>query len=110
MANIVPGSPIALEVMAQTHGLLAGIVCLSPTLAGSLRAAAAAHVVGNMEHEDLNLQKDWILCSISIPRASYFLVIPPEDCRRNTVCPDGSHKKNMKQDGSGQGTTFERMT
>ena len=50
-ANIIPGSPIALEGMPPTDGLLAGIVCLSPTLAGSLRDAAVAHVVGNMEDE-----------------------------------------------------------
>ena len=24
--------------------------------------------------------------------------------------PDGAHKKSMKQEGRGQGTTFERMT
>ena len=38
MANIIPGNPIAFEGM-PTDGLLAGIVCLSPTLAGSLRDA-----------------------------------------------------------------------
>ena len=45
MANIIPGSPIAFEGMT-TDGLLEGIVCLSPALAGSLRDAAVAHVVG----------------------------------------------------------------
>ena len=55
MANIIPGSPIALEGMPPTDGLLAGIVCLSSTLVGSLRNAAVAHVVGNMEDEDLNI-------------------------------------------------------
>ena len=54
MANTIPGSPIALERM-PTDGLLAGIVCLSPTLAGSLRDAVAAHVVGNMGDEGLNI-------------------------------------------------------
>ena len=34
-------------------GLLAGVLCLSPTLAGSLRDADVAHVVGNMEDEGL---------------------------------------------------------
>ena len=48
MANIIPGSLIALEGMPPTDGLLAGIVCLSPTLAGSLRDAGVAHVVGDM--------------------------------------------------------------
>ena len=52
VANIIPGSPIAFEGML-TDGLLAGIVCLSPTLAGSLRDADVAHVVGNMEDEGL---------------------------------------------------------
>ena len=73
MANIIPGSPIAFEGM-PTDGLLAGIVCLSPTLVGSLRDADVAHVVGNMENEG---QRDWILYSISLPRASCFLVVPP---------------------------------
>ena len=108
MANIIPGSPIAFEGM-PTDGLLAGIVCLSPTLAGSLRNADVAHVVGNMEDEGLNIQKDWILYSISLPRASYFLVVPP-DCRGNIVGLDGAEERSMKQEGRGQGTTFERMT
>ena len=51
VANIIPGSPIALEGMPPTDELLAGIVCLSPTLAGSLREAVLAQVVGNMEDE-----------------------------------------------------------
>ena len=55
MANIVPGSPVAHEEMPPTDGLLAGIVCLSPTLAGSLRDAVVAHVVGNMKDEDVNI-------------------------------------------------------
>ena len=54
MANIIPGSPAAFEGM-PTDGLLAGIVCLSPALAGSLRDAGVAHVVGNMEDEGLNI-------------------------------------------------------
>ena len=55
MANIVPGSPIALEGMPPTDGPLAGTVGLSPTLTGSLRGAVDTHVVGNMEDEGLNL-------------------------------------------------------
>ena len=55
MANIIPGSPNALEGMPPTDGLLAGIVCLSPTIAGSLSDAVVAHVVGNMGDEGLNL-------------------------------------------------------
>ena len=55
MANIIPGSPIVLEGIAPTDGLLAGIVCLSPSLAGSLRDAVVAYVVGNMEDEGLNI-------------------------------------------------------
>ena len=69
-----------------------------------------AHVVGNMEDEGLNIQKDWILYSISLPRASYFLAVPPEDCRGNIVGLDGAQEKSMKQKGRGQGTTFERIT
>ena len=55
MANIIPGSPIALERMPPIDGLLAGIVCLSPALAGSLRHVVVAHVVGHMEDEGLNI-------------------------------------------------------
>ena len=55
MANIIPGIPIALEGMPPKDGLLASTVCLSPTLAGSLRGAVDTHVVGNMEDEGLNL-------------------------------------------------------
>ena len=53
VANIIPGSPIAFEGMPTD--LLAGTVCLSSTLAGSLRDADVAHVVGNMDDEDLNI-------------------------------------------------------
>ena len=49
MANIIPGSPTALDRMPPPDGLLAGIVCLSPALVGSLRNAVVAHFVPNME-------------------------------------------------------------
>ena len=54
VANIIPGSPIALEGIPPTGGLLAGTVCLAPALEGSLRDAVVAHV-GNMEDEGLNI-------------------------------------------------------
>ena len=54
VANIIPRSPIAFEGM-PTDGLLAGIVCLSPALVGSLRVAVVTLVVGNMKDEGLNL-------------------------------------------------------
>ena len=54
VANIIPGSPIALEGMPPTDGLLAGIVQPSHTLEGSLRNADVAHI-GNMEDEGLNI-------------------------------------------------------
>ena len=54
-ANIIPGSPVALEGMPPTDGLLTGIVCLSPALAASLKDALVAYVVGNMEDEGLNI-------------------------------------------------------
>ena len=54
MANVIPGSPTAFEGR-PTDGLLAGVVCLSPALVGSLRNAGVAHVVGNMEDEGLNI-------------------------------------------------------
>ena len=55
VANIIPGSPIVLEEMPPTDGLLAGTVCLSPALVGSLKDTVVAHVVGNMEDESLNI-------------------------------------------------------
>ena len=55
VANIIPGSPIALEGILPTDGLLAGIVCLSPAVVGSLRDAVVARVVGNIEDEGLNI-------------------------------------------------------
>ena len=44
------------------------------------------------------------------PRANYFLVVSPEDCRGNLMGLDGAQEKSMKQEGRGQSTTFERMT
>ena len=76
-------------------------MCLSPTLVDSLRDAVAAHVVRNREDEGLNI-RDWILYSISLPRASYFLVVPQEDCKGNTVCPDKAQEKSVKQEGRGR--------
>ena len=75
-----------------------------------MRDAIVASIVGNVENEGLNISWDWIPYSISLPRASYFLVVPPEDCRGNTVGLDGAQEKSMKQEGRGQGTAFERMT
>ena len=83
--------------------------CLSPAPAGSLRGAADTHVVGNMEDEGLNISRDWILYSSSLPRASYFLVILPEYCRGNIVGPDRAQEKSMRQEESMQDITFERM-
>ena len=54
VANIIPGSPVALEGMPPTDRLLAGIVCLSPAVVGSLRDAVIEHVVGNMKDEGPN--------------------------------------------------------
>ena len=54
MPNIIHGSPIAFERM-PTDELLAGTVCLSPALVGSLRNADVVHVVGNMEDEGLTI-------------------------------------------------------
>ena len=54
VANIIPGRPTAFEGMPRDR-LLIGIVCLSPTLAGSLRDVGVVHVVGNMEDEGLNI-------------------------------------------------------
>ena len=46
----------------------------------------------------------------SLPRASDFLVVPPEDCRGNIVGLDRVQEKSMKQEGRGQDTTFESVT
>ena len=35
------------------------------------------------------------------PKASYFLVIPIEDCRGNIVGPYGAEERRMKQEGMG---------
>ena len=66
MANIIPGSSIALEGMPADE-LLAGIVGLSTTLAGSLRDTVVAHMVGNMGDKGPNISRDWIFYSISLP-------------------------------------------
>ena len=58
VADIVPGSPIALEEIPPTDGLLAGTCHLALALAGSLRAAVVAHFVGNMEDEGLTISRD----------------------------------------------------
>ena len=55
VADIVPGSPIALEGIPPTDGLLAGTCHLALALAGSLRAAVVAHFVGNMEDKGLTI-------------------------------------------------------
>ena len=78
---------------------------LSTTLAGSLRDTVVAHRVGNMGDEGLNILRDWIFYSISLPQANYFLVVPPEDCIGNIVGPDGAQEKSMKQEGRGQDKT-----
>ena len=85
-------------------------VALCPGTQEPMRDADVAHVVGNMEDEGLNIQMDWILYSISLPRASCFLVVPPEDCRGHIVGLEWAQEKSMKQEGKGQGTTFERKT
>ena len=36
------------------------------------------------------------------PKASYFLVIPLEDCRGNIVGPGGAEETSMKQEGGGE--------
>ena len=51
--NIILGSPVAFEGMPTD--LLAGTVCLCPTLVGPLRDADVAHIAGNMEDEGLNI-------------------------------------------------------
>ena len=51
---IIPGTPIAFEEMPR-DGVLAGIAYMLPTLAGSLRDADVAHVVGNRDDEGLNI-------------------------------------------------------
>ena len=38
--------------------------------------------------------------------ASYFLVVPPDDCRGNIVGLDRAEEKSMKQEGKGAGHSF----
>ena len=40
------------------------------------------------------------------PKASYFLVVPPEDCRGNIVGLDRAEERSMKQEGRGAEHTF----
>ena len=77
------------------------------TLAGSLRDAVA-HAVGNREDEGLNVERDCTLHSISITKASYFLVVPPEDSGGRIVGLEVAQEKSRKQEGMGQSTTFEK--
>ena len=49
-----PQKPNCLEGIPPA-GLLADIVCLSPTLVGPLRDTVVAHVAGTMEDEGLNI-------------------------------------------------------
>ena len=37
---------------------------------------------------------DWILYNIFLSRASHFLVMPPENCRGDTVGPVRAHEKS----------------
>ena len=71
-----------------------------------LRGATVTHVVGSMEDEGLNLYRDGYYTVFPSPRASYFLVFPPEDCRHNIVDPDGVEEKSVKQERRGQGRTY----
>ena len=43
---------------------------------GFPETAVVAHVFGNMEDEDLNILRGWILHNISLLRVNYFLVVP----------------------------------
>ena len=44
------------------------------------------------------------------PKATYFLVVPPEDCRGNIVGLDRAEERSMKQEGRWAEHTFERIT
>ena len=54
-ANSQSGKHYPCMGMPPTDGLLAGIVCLSPTIAHTLRDAVVVHVVRNMEDKGLNI-------------------------------------------------------
>ena len=47
-------------------------------------------------------KEDWILYNIALPRVSYFLVVPPVECRGNIVGPPWAQEKSMKQEGGGR--------
>ena len=95
--NIIPRSPIALEGMPPTDGLLTGIVCLSPALAGSLRDVVVAHVVGNMEDEGLNISRvDGYYTVFPSQRPAIFL-LSLQKIVEATLWP----RQGMKQEGRG---------
>ena len=77
------------------------------TLAGPLRDAVA-HAIGNMGDEGLNVERGCTLLSLSITKANYFLLVPPEDCGGSTVGLEGAQEKSRKQEGMGQSTAFEK--
>ena len=110
VANIIPGSPIALEGMPPADELLAGIVFLSPALAGSLRDTVVAHVIGNMEDEDLNPRGIGYHTVFPSQRPAIFWLSLHEIVEATLWAQTGLRKKSVKEEGRREGTTLERMT
>lgn len=92
VANIVPGCPITLEGLPPTDGLLAGIVCLSPTLVGQRRGAVVTHV-GNIDYKGLNLYRGLETIQYFLPKVKPFLVFPPENCKNQLCARTGLTKR-----------------
>ena len=96
VANIIPGSQIAFEGMPAVR-LLAVILCLLPTLVGSLRDVVVAHVVGNMEDEGLNISRvDGYYTVFPSQRPAIFL-LSLQKIVEATLWP----RQGMKQEGRG---------
>ena len=102
MANIIPGSPIVLEEMPPTDGLLAGIVCLSPALVGSLKDTVVAHVVGNMEDEALNIYLEGVdITQYFPPKNQLFSGCPSRRLKRQHCGPKQDSGKEHETGGKG---------
>ena len=52
--------------------------------------------------QDLQCDQYWVGLGGFPPKASYFLVVSPDDCRGNPVGLDGAQEKIMKQEGRGR--------
>ena len=98
MANIIPGSPVAFEGM-PADGLLSGIVCLSPALAGSLRDAIVARVVETRKMKAcISRGVGYYTVFPSQGPAIFWLSLQKIVEATSTMCPERAQKKSTKQE------------